>query len=334
MKFSIIMPAYNCEKYISEAVKSVLAQTERDFELIIVDDGSLDATLEVCVELAYGRDNVHIHSISHGGVSTARNVGLGKALGDYILFIDSDDSWEKDFLQNIADVLKPEDDLLIVGARIDYYLSDGSFQYSRNEFVNQNNAVQIVQDDCVDEFLSSYNIAAPWNKVYKRAVIDRNSLAFCETCVYLEDLKFNLDYLQYASEIKVLHKNLYRYRLFSDKSQILKRNFGEAFVNADELYTSAIAFVESRGKELKDCDVVVGLLLTAYVNEFLCQIRDKNKKTQKLILEAMVSNSCFKILVKLSKGKFYKLFNVLSMLRMRFLQIEVLKKYMCKKEIV
>ncbi len=312
MKFSIIMPTYNCEKYVVEAVNSVLEQTYADFELIIVDDGSHDGTFAVCERLAKDKDNVHLFAAEHGGVSRARNFGLKKSQGDYVLFIDSDDSWEKDLLAKISEVLSLEDELLIFGYRSDYYLSDGTFQYSNNSFGNEGEIVELPNDYSVDSVFSSYNMAAPWNKVFRNDVIKRNNLFFNDKCVYLEDLKFNFDYLKLVTNIKVLKHDLYHYRLFTDKRQILKRNFGEAFVNADELYHSAITYLSKKNVDLRSSKTITGLLLTAYFKELLCQINQKSKKEIKYIYRAFKKNKNLIILLKASKGKLSKLLLIMK----------------------
>lgn len=326
MKFSIIMPTYNCEKYIGEAVKSVLEQTYADFELIIVDDGSTDGTFAICEQIVKGKDNVHLYAVCHGGVSVARNFGLEKACGEYVLFIDCDDTWEKDLLESTANLLDEKSDLVLFGMGRDYYLSDDSFQYSETDLGNSGEAEDLPPDIAPDHLISSYNMASPCNKVYKRAIIQENSVTFCEKCVYLEDLKFNFDFLQHVTNIKVLRSDLYHYRLFTDKKQIFKRNFGEPFVNADEIYVSAVSFINSKGGELKDCNIIVGVLLTAYANQFISSINGKSKKHQVLIIKNLLKNEQFKNLVKSSKNKFFKLFNILSAFGMKALQIKMLKK--------
>ena len=109
-KFSIIMPGYNVEDYIERAVKSVLNQSFSDYELIIVNDGSTDNTKEICNSFKDKRISV-IHK-KNGGLSDARNEGVKKAKGEYIIFIDSDDYWDKDLLKEINKSLENNPDLV------------------------------------------------------------------------------------------------------------------------------------------------------------------------------------------------------------------------------
>ncbi len=312
MKFSIIMPTYNCEKYVGEAIESVLNQTFNDFELIIVDDGSGDGTLAICEEFAKNKEKVHLFKAEHGGVSKARNYGLEKACGAYVLFIDCDDTWEKDLLESVNSLLDEKSELVLFGIKHDYYLSDDSFQYS-SEDLGESGQIEAVQiDGEVDRLLTAYNISSPCNKVYKREIIEKNTLSFSEKCVYLEDLKFNFDYLQYASSIKVLHRDLYHYRLFTDKKQMLKRKFSEQFVNADELYYSTVTFLNEKNTDLCSVSTITGLLLAAYFKELLCQINQKRRKEIKCIYRAFKKNKNLIILLKASKGKFSKILLIMG----------------------
>ena len=96
---SIIMPCYNGEAFLAEAVGSVLAQTFRDFELIVVDDGSTDGSADI---LARYVDPVRVIRQTNRGVSAARNVGIAAARGDFIAFLDADDTWESEFLDEMV----------------------------------------------------------------------------------------------------------------------------------------------------------------------------------------------------------------------------------------
>ena len=96
---SIIIPVYNVETYLKECVKSVLMQTFKDFEILLIDDGSKDSSGKLCNEIALKDSRMRVFHKSNGGLSSARNYGIDRALGEYIIFLDSDDFWiDKDIL--------------------------------------------------------------------------------------------------------------------------------------------------------------------------------------------------------------------------------------------
>ena len=93
MRFSVLIPLYNKASYVTKAIDSVLSQTFADYELVIMDDGSKDESFDVASKAIEGRANCHIHRQENAGVSCARNVGIEKASGEYLVFVDSDGLW-------------------------------------------------------------------------------------------------------------------------------------------------------------------------------------------------------------------------------------------------
>ena len=100
-RFSVIMPLYNKERYVKKAIESVIAQTYRDFELIIIDDGSTDNSLEVVRGLKIEDRRLKILTQSNSGVAVARNNGVAASEGEYMCFLDADDWWEANFLEEM-----------------------------------------------------------------------------------------------------------------------------------------------------------------------------------------------------------------------------------------
>ena len=132
-KFSIIMPTYNVEDYIKMAIDSVLNQSEKDYELIVVNDGSTDNTKRICEEYS---KKITLINKKNGGLSDARNEGVKKATGEYIIFIDSDDYWDKDLLKEINKSLDNNPDLVRFQIRtVDE--NNLSTDYSETEFKNK-----------------------------------------------------------------------------------------------------------------------------------------------------------------------------------------------------
>ncbi|NLP47582.1 MAG: glycosyltransferase family 2 protein, partial [Clostridiales bacterium] len=119
---SIVMPVYNTEPYLENAAKSVLNQTYKDFELILINDGSPDKSPVMCDEIAASDPRVRvIHKAQNEGLSAARNTGIDEALGEYICFIDSDDTVEPNLLEQVAESLeKHKADVIIYGLKEEY----------------------------------------------------------------------------------------------------------------------------------------------------------------------------------------------------------------------
>lgn len=107
-KISIIVPVYNTEKYISNCIESILKQKEKDFELLLIDDGSKDQSGRICDTYATKDDRIKVIHKKNGGVSSARNLGIDHAKGEMIFFIDSDDTVGPDYLKNL-EIIDDED---------------------------------------------------------------------------------------------------------------------------------------------------------------------------------------------------------------------------------
>ena len=124
-KISVIIPVYNTEKYLRRCIDSVLAQTYQDFELLLIDDGSKDSSGAICDEYASQDTRVRVFHKENGGVSSARNLGLDHARGEWITFVDADDWMADDMLQQMLDTADAE------GA--DVVLADLAFSFSKGD---------------------------------------------------------------------------------------------------------------------------------------------------------------------------------------------------------
>lgn len=220
--FSIIVPVYNCELYIEECIAGILAQTYQNYELIVVDDGSTDASVKLVQEMLAGKKNCQIVQNQHGGVCKARNSGLELSKGEYICFVDADDIIFKDYLEKMAVVaVKSHPDVI-------YFLTKyGVDKNERRTFAGK--CVEEL-DKCGIEILSKatlYHIPELYEsnsklcgissfsacgQVYRRELYVRNNIRFIEGITLSEDGLLNLEMLYYAKNAVIIKKELYNYR--------------------------------------------------------------------------------------------------------------------------
>ncbi|WP_018590331.1 glycosyltransferase family 2 protein [Terrisporobacter glycolicus] len=205
-KISIVVPVYNCEQYISKCLDSLVNQSYKNIEIIIVNDGSTDGTEKICYEYKIIDSRIKIINVDNGGVSKARNIGIENSVGDFLMFCDSDDytstNWCKFMLENYE-----ENNLTVC----DYYnVSDGE----ENDFTYDRPKIDKVTKK--EDFfkLKLYGINVPWNKIYNLELIKNNKIRFDEDIFIGEDLRFNIEYLDSISEnIIFLKERLYYYTL-------------------------------------------------------------------------------------------------------------------------
>ena len=218
MKFSIIIPIYNVEKYVEQCLESVDGQSYEDYEIILVNDGSTDASEAICKSfVANSNRNYQIINQANGGLSAARNTGLAAAKGQWIVFVDSDDYISTDLLKNLDTAMaKNGADLYTFNHnRID---ANGNFVAKKlyaveNARLSFKSEAEMTKYIC-DEFLN-YGLGwEAWGMIYKRSIIEENNISFQDTKdVFAEDLCFALQYLMHVNSIYVLCDLLYNYRI-------------------------------------------------------------------------------------------------------------------------
>ena len=205
-KVSIIIPVYNNENYISQGIESVENQTYKNYEIIIIDDGSTDDSLKLCKKFEKRNDKIKVISINNGGVSNARNIGIKNASGDYVCFIDSDDYVMPTYIESL--IKKMNNKCLVISAY-------SVFNEKKDRQVKKINKQKLYIG--IDIYLKIVRNELfwnqPWNKMYNLNVIKENKLFFNDKLNMGEDLVFNLNYLNFIDNIFYINKTIYRHRI-------------------------------------------------------------------------------------------------------------------------
>ena len=196
---SVIVPVYKVEKYVGKCIESILAQTFRDLELILVDDGTPDNSGAICDEYAQKDSRIKVFHKENGGVSTARNYGIEKATGEWICFVDSDDYITPTYLE---DFCLGKQDLLLQGYIKKYY--NGIEKSYGFEDCNYYTLPEILAYTELH-----YIINSPCFKLFKNRIIKDNYIRFDVSTSYGEDHLFVLDYIQHINSIN--YSNHYGY---------------------------------------------------------------------------------------------------------------------------
>ena len=198
VKVSIIVPMYNVEKYIEKCIASTYEQSleENDFELVIVDDESPDNSLEIAREIEKKHGNIKIISQKNKGLGGARNTGIQQASGDYLLFLDSDDTLLKNSLPPILSLAEERElDILEFGAQGVNGNEDIVFKVSNSSKGNIFNGISY--------YNNTVYLGSACNKLYRRAFLLEKELLFREK-VYAEDFEFNTRALYYAEKVEAI----------------------------------------------------------------------------------------------------------------------------------
>lgn len=227
---SIIVPVYNAEKYIPNCVNSILNQSYKDLELILVNDGSTDQSGEICEELARKDSRVKVFHQANSGPSAARNFGIGLAAGEFLQFVDSDDFIESNMTERLVKAMDNHNDLVICGYQ--KILKRGSQIISskvfRIEQAGEYELEEFLQN--FSELYQDYYIHFNWNKLYRTQILKEAALSFDRKVNWGEDLLFNLQYIEKCKRICISQDTPYYY-IDSNSSSITSQFRSDLFEN-------------------------------------------------------------------------------------------------------
>lgn len=224
-KVSIIIPVYNVEKYLKKCIESILNQTYDNLEVILVNDGSIDSSRDICLHYAQNNDRIVYIEQKNLGPSAARNKGIDKAEGEYIQFIDADDYLPPDSVKKLVEAIDISD-FVIAG----YYNLTLKYEGIIEKKVNSEwNGLYTKKEllsnwgDLVNKGMFHYT----WNKLYKSNVV-KNKIKFNEDVKISEDMIFNIDYLSMVNKINIINTPVY-YHIYYNHDSLTKKYHSELF---------------------------------------------------------------------------------------------------------
>lgn len=228
---SVVMPVYNVEQYLEQAIDSLLSQTMKHFELIAVDDGSTDRSLEILKRYADTDKRIKVFTQKNQYAGVARNLGLSKAKGEYVLFLDSDDFFEKTLIQETYYKAKMNRADIVLFTANNYDHPTGRKWKAKGGLRKQ--YVPAKQPFCYKdcpETLYQMTSSPPWTKLYRRKFIEKNGLQY-QALYNANDVYFTFSALALAERIVTLDKALVNYRtgLKTNLQSSSKRYFYEAY---------------------------------------------------------------------------------------------------------
>lgn len=209
-KVSVVIPVYNVEKYLKQCLESVLNQTYKNLQVVLINDGSRDESGKICENYAQKDERVKCIHKENGGISAARNDGLKEIDGDYVLFVDSDDYIDQDLIETL---LKEIDGFDVVAGLTKYFNLSGVIE-GRGEAP--------LKMDCLDndETKTAYMkgeirpyFYGPVAKLYKTEIIRKNNILFDTRLKVGEDIVFNLLFLRYCNSARVIDYRGYNVRV-------------------------------------------------------------------------------------------------------------------------
>ncbi len=260
---SIIVPVYNAEKYLNRCIDSILSQTMTDFELLLIDDGSKDDSGRICDEYSEKDARVRVFHKTNGGVSSARNLGLDNAIGDWITYVDADDRCSYEYLEHLLSKVDEGTDLIISYAVICDSIGEKAEVYPEYR-VNETNFERLFVDSDMHWHTS------PWAKLYRANIIYENGIRFNEMMHIGEDADFLFSFMLITDKIYVSSGTDYYYTC--DVSGSLTKRINT--IDSELASYRTIRYLVNRiiqQKNIKDNRAIenLGWLVASYVRRVL-----------------------------------------------------------------
>ena len=210
---SIIVPIYNAQIYLEKCISSILSQSYKDFELILVDDGSKDESGKICDKWQKKDERIVVIHQENQGVSSARNEGLKRASGTFITFADADDIMKQNYLEVLVNEQdKSNADFVVAAFAWDKRFNRKSYQFYENRIYKDNDVVNVGRK--ID--------MGPWAKLYKKCIIDENNFHFRKDIKFAEDRIFIFQYLRKCKVVSVIDNVIYMYNIKNQSSAVKK----------------------------------------------------------------------------------------------------------------
>ena len=274
MKYSFIIPVYNCKAYLPACIGSIRAVGVTEYEIVLVDDGSTDGSGAVCDELAAKYPHIRAVHQPNGGVSAARNRGIREAKGEYILFVDADDTLLPFDAGTLAYLENDRVDMLMFGMEFQYFHKNTRVRSEILSCAIGRCGREKLAESFEELFYSNY-LAPVWNKFIRRSLLVDNGLCFDNRLINYEDLVFTLAVLAVCETVAVVPQAYYCYRLDYDHDHTIDRiaRIDDVMGNTDIIAACffalerKIAAPGTQAAELRKC------LLAIYFDLFRVKIK-------------------------------------------------------------
>lgn len=320
---SIIIPVYNSEQYISRCINSIINQNYKKIEIICIDDGSRDSSLNIINDYVNKDNRIKVYSQPNSGPSIARNYGLDMANGEYITFCDSDDYLESSYIQELVQAMEQLDVDIVASGYID--ISKYGTVLLNDFWNNKSNTVRL---EFVNSIFSGVG-GTLWGKLFKKEIISNNKLRLKPNIYMCEDMVFVLAYSMICRSYGVINQNLYNYYRLNENSisKKMDMNYHENLVNVLSEIEKILKF---NNFDTNYIDNILKNRTKNMIISFLIMQHDKNHKysktqkiqnisyiindkyTKKYINEFVINNYKEKLMINLMINKKYNKLNFYS----------------------
>ena len=266
-KFSIIVPVYNVEKYIGKCLDSIMNQTFKDYEVIVVNDGTKDKSMDIVKKY-----DVKVINQENSGLSAARNTGVSKATGEYLLFIDSDDYIEKDLLKELNKSISNHPDLIRFQIEEVYENNDKVIKYAEESFTNKTGVEAF-------SIISKYHfVENAWAYCFNRKFYMNNKFKFMEGTIH-EDFGLIPLVIMKANTVNSISYIGYNY-LQRENSIMSERNYEKIKKRVEDFYNHYLFLIKEIDKTNLDSTIFKSFISNSLIIK-ICELDNKDYKEYK-----------------------------------------------------
>ncbi|MGE5627286.1 MAG: glycosyltransferase [Solirubrobacterales bacterium] len=279
---SIIVPVYNSEIYLKMMMESILAQTLKNIEVILVDDGSTDGSRGILEAYKQRDSRIIVLCEENKGVSAARNAGIAAANGIYIGFVDSDDWIEKDMYETmLKEGHRNNSDVVICDFYSNVYNGETIKNFDKNKGSLVLDRTEIISEICSELLIEGF-FTSVCNKIYSKSMILKNDISFKSEVKLREDFFFNMDIFNAAQLVTYIPRNLYNYR--NNEEGACKGYYKDAFENSVKIFEYKLKYYEIwniKSDKIKSVMILDFMLAVRCCINNIFDLRNKDKFFQK-----------------------------------------------------
>ena len=321
MKISFIIPVYNCEQFLEPCVYGIECIGAIDYEIILVDDGSTDNSMYICDKLAKKNKKIHCIHQKNQGVSVARNNGLKISNGDYIFFIDADDTIEpKRFFYLIKKLEKDSTiNMAIFGVSFDYYNNNRLYRQEKMKPPLEGVKDRSLWIEELQKLYYANSLSPIWNKIFKRSFLIDNQLYLRNDMFLYEDLEYSVRCMAHCDRILFEPEIIYHYRQNEGNVGSRLKRLHHISSLIDEIEVAFSRLIEMKNTEKVHCEIKK-ILLTLYLvlvkekitvskfgeiacicDEFAAWYKDNNhyiaSKNEEIFINILVKRKVVKLII-------------------------------------
>ncbi|HGH1676146.1 glycosyltransferase [Clostridium perfringens] len=328
IKVSVIVPIYNSEEYLDECLNSIIKQSLKEIEIILINDGSKDNSLNICRKFKNKDDRIILLNQENSGVSVSRNNGIRISKGEYIIFVDSDDYLEEKMVEKLYNEIQNNKcDLVQCNNYLKYNSKNikSSYNFKDKKIYGKNEFLKVfVEDNILDGKVGMFL----WNKIFSSNIIKENNINFEN--IILEDYLFIMEYSRFVNKFEYINETLYNYRILENslsktfnksifKNLIYvdkrKRIFAEdIFINNDKVNEKMdswfVRYLESSINSMflfnnNNISEKKEYLEYVFTNDYIITILKRNKKKYLISYVYILKNMDLITYIFAVKNKFY-----------------------------